>query len=555
MKRYSAMRAFLLGGIAATSIGFVAAQKSHDNTVNHNLTIVTQIISELEEGYVDTLNNDEMMHNAIDAMLATLDPYTNYFTDSEQEAFESSSKGEFGGIGVYMTQYNGNVYLTSPTKGGPADMAGIRSGDRVVRVDTIDTKGFPSNKVSKLLRGEPGTKVNVGIVRPYVADSLLSFDITRAKINMPAVELARVDDNGIGYISLTTFSEKAAQEVRQALIEFKQNPKLKGIIFDLANNGGGLLSQAVEIAGMFVERGTTIATTRGRDSVELRNYRTTKTPIFPDIPLVVLINSGSASASEILAGALQDLDRAVLVGERSFGKGLVQTTQQLPFGHMLKYTTAKYYIPSGRLIQALDYSHRNADGSARYVPDSLTSIFHTRNGREVRDGGGLMPDIEVKDTIVSNLVYELAKGRILYDYANEYAATHESIDPPQKFKLSEEDFELLKQRLKEAKFTYNNESAALLTQLREKAKEEGFVTDSVDSTLNYLSDALKPDIDKDLAKQHYEIESILVPWIVDRFYYDEGRAEAALRWNDNYHKALEIINDKNEYNKILKKKK
>lgn len=557
MKRHNTLRRFLLGSlVGAMGLGAAVAQKSHDNAVNHNLSIFTEIVTELETGFVDTLNTDAMMHSAIDAMLATLDPYTNYFTDKEQEDFETHSKGEFGGIGVYMSTFNGNVYLTSPHEGGPADKAGIRSGDKVVKVDTVDTKGYTTSQVSQLLRGEPGTMVKVTVVRPYVADSIVTMDILREKISIPAVDYYCVNDDEIGYISLTTFSEKAAEEVGNALEDFKANhPNLKGIVLDLTDNGGGLLGQAVDIAGMFLPKGTIVATTKGRNDEERRTYRTTKAPVYPDIPLAVLINSGSASASEILSGSLQDLDRAVLIGERSFGKGLVQTTRQLPYGHMLKYTTAKYYIPSGRLIQAIDYSHRNADGSAKNVPDSLTSVFYTKAGREVRDGGGLKPDVEVADTTaVSNFAYEMVRGDILYNFANEYAATHEKIASPKEFNLTDEDYALLAQRMREANFKYNTETAEVLEQMRIKAKREGYLTDSVAAEIDALKEQLKPNIEKDLKENREFLESILVTWICDRFYYDKGRAEAALRFNKDYEKALEILSDTKGYKSILKKK-
>jgi carboxyl-terminal processing protease len=540
---------------AAMGLGLAVAQKSNDNTVNHNLSIFTQIVTELETGFVDTINSDAMMHTAIDAMLSTLDPYTTYYTDKEQEEFESHSKGEFGGIGVYMSSFKGNVYLTSPTEGGPADRAGIKTGDKVIRVDTIDTKGFSTSQISNLLRGEPGTPVRVTVVRPFVTDSIITMDIMREKIVIPAVDYYCVNDDEIGYISLTSFTEKAAEEFGAALNDIKANhPNLKGIVIDLTDNGGGLLTQAMEIAGMFVPRGTVIATTKGRGDDERRTYRTSKAPIYPDIPLTVLINSGTASASEIVAGALQDLDRAVLIGGRSFGKGLVQTTRQLPFGHMLKYTTAKYYIPSGRLIQALDYSHRNDDGSAKSIPDSLTSVFYTKAGREVRDGGGLKPDVEVKDSVMTNFDYEILRGDHLYNFANEYAATHKSIASPKEFNITDEDYALLAQRLKESNFKYSNESVEILEQVRAKADKEGYLTDSVASEIDALKEKLQPNLEKDLRDNREFVESILVGWICDRYYYDKGRAEAALRYNIYYDKALEILSDTKRYNSILKKK-
>lgn len=544
----------ILAAALACSLGITLspshAQKSHDNTINQQLSTLTRVVRELENGYVDSLRTEKMMRAGIDAMLATLDPYTIYYSEAETDAFKEATTGEYGGIGIRIASYNGQPYFTSPMKGLPADRAGLRSGDKIVKVDTTSTIGKDNSFVTSLLRGEPGVPVTVQVIRPYTPDSLITATIIREKLQLPAVSLAHVDSTGIGYLALSTFSEGAAREVGAELEKFKADKNLKGVVIDLSDNGGGLLSQAVDIAGMFLPKGTTIAVTKGRGDNERRTYKTSHQPILPDVPLAVIINGGSASASEILAGALQDLDRAVLIGERSFGKGLVQSTRELPQG-MLKYTTAKYYIPSGRLIQAIDYSHRGTDGKALNVPDSLTHEFKTAAGRTVRDGGGLKPDIEVKDSTLSLVLYKLWEGPWLFNYANLYAATHANIASPEDFNLSNEDYIDFVNKSRQNGFKYTSTAASNIPSLRDYAKQEGYLSQEADSLLAQLEKSLTPDIDADLNKHRPQIESLLVPMIVERYYYDNGAQRAGLRWNKELEKAREILLDPKRYHKAL----
>lgn len=535
----------------ATSPGI--AQKSHINNINQQLSTLTQVVRELNDAYVDTLRTEKMVRAGLDAMLATLDPYTVYYSDAETESFKESTSGEYGGIGIRIVRYGSQPYFTSPMKGLPADRAGLRSGDRIVKVDTTSTVGRDNQFVTSLLRGEPGTQVSVQVIRPYVEDSVINVNIIREKLNVPAITLARLDSDGIGYIALSTFSENAAKEVAAELEKFKSSGNLKGVVIDLTDNGGGLLTQAVEIAGMFVPKGTQIVTTKGRSGEARRIYRTPHTPILPDTPLAILINRGSASASEVLAGAIQDLDRGVLVGERSFGKGLVQSTRELPQG-LLKYTTAKYYIPSGRLIQAIDYSHRTADGKAQNVPDSLTHEFLTAKGRKVRDGGGLRPDVEVKDSTISLLAYKLWEGPWLFNYANRYAATHPEIAAPEEFALAEGDFKDFADGLQKNNFKYTSTAASQISALRDVAKQEGYLTQEADSLLKSLETELTPRLESDLAKNREQIETILVPMIVERYYYDPGAALSALQWNREFAEARKLLLDDKRYNDILNTK-
>lgn len=526
------------------------AQKSHDNTLNQQLSTFTQVVRELENGYVDSLRTEKMLRAGLDAMLATLDPYTVYYSEEETDAFREATTGEYGGIGIRITNIAGQPYFTSPMQGLPADRAGLRSGDKIVKVDTTSTVGKDNSFVTSLLRGEPGTQVNVQVIRPFTTDSILQFNITREKLSIPAVTLAEMDSDGIGYIALSTFSEGAAKEVAAELEKFKESGNLKGVVIDLSENGGGLLSQAVEIAGMFVPKGTQIAITKGRGDAERRVYKTPHSPILPTIPLALIINRSSASASEILAGAIQDLDRGVLVGERSFGKGLVQSTRELPQG-MLKFTTAKYYIPSGRLIQAIDYSHRSADGKALHVPDSLTSEFHTAHGRSVRDGGGLRPDVEINDSNISLIVYKLWEGPWLFNYANEYAATHPTIPSPESFTLTQSDYDNLAKTLHDKGFSYTPTAASRIDAMRQLARQEGYLNAQSDSLLTALEKSFKPDIDHDLLTYRDQLESTLAPMIVERYFYEKGAAKSALRWNKEFHLAKEILLNDKEYQQIL----
>ncbi|MDE6400644.1 MAG: S41 family peptidase, partial [Muribaculaceae bacterium] len=430
---------------------------SHDASVARNLNTFNAIVKELEMNYVDTIRPKEAFNAAIGALLSTIDPYTEFYDADQRADLTKMTTGQYdyAGIGSFIMQRDSASYISYPMKGAPAANAGLRSGDHIIRVDSTDTSRLGSEAVSKLLRGQAGTTVKVTVDRPYVADSILTFEMTRAKLVEPSVPYWGVVDGNTGYIRLTQFIEQSGKDVREALESFKANPDVKQIVLDLRGNGGGLLEQAVDIVGNFVPKGTEVLRTRGRDASTEKIYKTTKTPLFPDIPLAVLIDGASASSSEITAGALQDLDRAVLIGSRSYGKGLVQGTMQLPYDGLLKVTIAKYYIPSGRLIQALDYSHRNPDGSVARTPDSLTNVYKTLHGREVRDGGGLTPDVVVEWPQVSRLTYNLVRDNWTYDFANKYANTHESIPDAWDFEITDEIYDDFKKSIDPSKLKYD----------------------------------------------------------------------------------------------------
>ena len=402
---------------------------NNDAAIARSLDIFNTLYKELNTFYVDTIDAQKSIENAINAMLDDIDPYTEYIPAKETDEFITISTGEYGGIGSYLMERTVNgkkgVYISGPYEGSPAARAGLRSGDRIIMIDGDSTANWTSDQVSKRLKGQANTHLTVTVVRPYDEDSIKTFSFNRETISVNPVPYYGVTRDNIGYIDLTSFNEKSAQQVRDALIELKKDPRVKNIVLDLRSNGGGIVEGAIQIVGYFVPKGTQVLVMRGRDKSSERTYKTTVDPIDTDIPLAVLIDGGSASASEITAGALQDLDRAVIIGSRSFGKGLVQSTRQLPYDGILKVTIAKYYIPSGRLIQEVDYGNRNDDGTyKKTTTDSTARIFHTAHGREVREGGGIMPDIKVEPRELKRIVYNIMRDHWDFDFATKYVAEH-----------------------------------------------------------------------------------------------------------------------------------
>lgn len=547
---------FLLPLLAAATAQAAEPASSHDASVARNLTTFNTIVKELEMNYVDTIRPKEAFDAAIGALLSTIDPYTVYYSADDKADLTKMTTGEldYGGIGSFIMERDGSSYISYPMEGAPAAKAGLRSGDKILRVDSVDASKMGSEQVTKLLRGQAGTPLTVTVQRPYVTDSILTFDMVRGKLGEPSVPYWGVVDGNTGYIRLTSFIDKSGKDVREALEAFKKNPQVKQIVLDLRGNGGGLLEQAVDIIGNFVPKGTEVLRTRGRDTSTEKIYKTTHSPIFPDIPLAVLIDGGSASASEITAGALQDLDRAVLVGSRSFGKGLVQSTMQLPYDGLLKVTVAKYYIPSGRLIQALDYSHRNPDGSVARTPDSLTNVYKTLHGREVRDGGGLTPDINVDWEQVSRLTYNLVRDNWAYDYANRYANTHPSIPDPWEFEITDEIFEDFKQSIDPTKLKYDKVCEDLLDELKKTAEQEGYMNEETKAAIEALTPLLTHNLNRDLDNKRKEISEYLGAEIASRYYFDKGKLIQDLKSDPALKQAVEILSDPVRLNQTLGKK-
>ncbi len=550
MKKTRLLR-ILPAAVAVAALGLtLSAQKSHDASLARNLNNFNSIVKQVELHYVDTINTDQSFKAAIEAFLASTDPYTEYYSADDQEKLQKMTTGEYGGIGSYIMQRNGSSFISQPMEGSPAAKGGLRPGDHIIRVDTTDVEKKESDFVTRLLKGVPGTKVRVTVKRPYVADSIQTFEIMRAKVQEPSMGYDTII-NGIGYLRLTSFIDKTPAEVRRVLEKFKEDNGLKGIVIDLRGNGGGLVESAVDLVGCFVPKGTEVVHTIGRDPLQEKIYKTTRKPVFPEIPLAVLIDGGSASASEIVAGSLQDLDRAVLIGSRSFGKGLVQTPVQLPYGGLLKVTVAKYYLPSGRLIQAVDYSHRNADGTVARVPDSLTNVYRTANGREVRDGGGLRPDTTVDWGTINRLVYNIVADNWAFDFATKFAAANPTICQPKDFEITDEIYGDFKKFIDPEKFKYDKVCEELVKQLRTAAETEGYMNDETKAQLDRITELLTHNLDHDLDTHRDEIAEYLGSEIVGRYYYDKGKMAFELKNDKALKLAEEILKDSNLYNKEL----
>lgn len=549
------MKRIIRGALLCAAIvtaGIVSAQKSKDMSVARGLNTFSSIVKELEMNYVDTINSETAFKDAIDAMLQTVDPYTVYYPKEDREDISQMTTGEYAGIGALLLYKDGGTYVSEPFENSPAYKGGLRAGDRLLKVDTVDVSKFTVDKVSKLLRGRPDTQVRIRVQRPYVQDSIMNLTVTRAKIRNSSVPYAGVLPDSIGYIRITQFIEDTGKDVRAALDSFHaEAPGLKGVIIDLRGNGGGLLEQAVDVASNFVPKGTEIVRTIGRDKDATKIYKTMRKPLYPDMPVAVLTDGGTASASEILAGAMQDLDRGVLVGTRSFGKGLVQTTRPLPYGGVLKVTVAKYYTPSGRLIQSLDYKHRNPDGSAARVPDSLTHAYKTLHGRTIRDGGGLQPDSTVNWKKVNRLVYNVVSDNWSWDFANKFKATHPTIPTADKFVITDSVYNEFKAFIDPKKFKYDSAMEEATEALRKVADEEGYINDETTAAFDSLKKLLTHNLDRDLDTHRKHIEEYLGGEIVSRYYFDRGRTQYGIRDDEGVDAARGILKDKALYKRIL----
>jgi len=548
--------ALLTLAVAAAPLARADKPVNDDAAVARNLDIFNSVYKELNTYYVDTLNAQKTIENAINAMLDDIDPYTEYIPAKETDDFMTLSTGEYGGIGSYIMQRTGDrkgVYISGPYEGSPAARAGMRCGDRIVMIDNDSTASWTSDQVSRHLKGQANTHVRVQVVRPYDPDSVKTFDMVRETIKINPVPYYGVTRGDIGYICLTTYNEQSAQQVRDALIALKRNPAVKRIVLDLRGNGGGIVEGAIQIVGCFVPKGTQVLVMRGRDKSSERTYKTTSEPVDTQIPLAVLIDGSSASASEITAGALQDLDRAVIIGTRSYGKGLVQSTRPLPFDGMLKVTIAKYYIPSGRLIQEVDYANRNADGSYKKTTaaDSTAQIFHTANGREVKGGGGITPDVKVEPKEMTRVVYNIIRDQWAFDFATWYASQHPTVPSPAEFEVTDEIFNQFKSFINPDKFEYDKVCEQQLEKLRKTATTEGYMNDSTSAAFDRLEKMLKHDLSHDLDLHRSEISTLLSQEIMDRYYYQRGQVENSLKHDESLDKASEMFNKAGEYERLL----
>ena len=517
--------------------------------ISKHLNIYATLFRDINMFYVDETNPGDLVTTSIKSMLKSLDPYTVYYPESEMEDVKLMTTGEYAGIGSVISKKGDHVIIREPYKNSPAAKAGLLPGDIILSIDGNSTKGKDTEDVSTMLKGQPGKEITIKIQREY-EDKPIEKKAIREKIQIPSVPFFGLVNDSTGYIYLTSFTDKSANDVRSAIIELK-NKGAKSLILDLRGNSGGLLDQAVEIVNFFVPKNSKVVSTKGKVKQWDKEYNAEKNPIAPDMPLAVLIDRASASASEIVSGALQDLDRAVLVGERSFGKGLVQTVRDLAYNTKLKVTTAKYYIPSGRCIQALDYSHRNPDGSVGKVPDSLITEYATKNGRKVYDGGGISPDVKVEEDEYARITQELVLQDITFDFVNNYALRHPEIPAIKDFKVSDEIYDQFKQYLKEKNFSYETGSQQMLEKLIETAKAEKYFDGSKEE-IEKLQKEFAHSIDRDMNLFKEEIMSFLAEQFIQRYYYQEGVIEYKMKHDKEVAKAVEILADRNEYQKLLK---
>lgn len=529
-----------------------AATRSKKSEISRNLDIFNALYKELQTSYVDSIDAEKSINTAIDAMLNDIDPYTEYIPAKAQDNFRTMTTGEYGGIGAVIQQTPAGVIVSEPYEGTPSQLAGLKPGDRFLMIDGDSVVGWTSDKVTEKLRGQNGTSLRIVVDRPWVEDSILTFEFKRAKIQLPSVSYVGIVRDNIGYIGLISFTEKSYTEVRTG-VESLLAKGVKGMILDLRGNGGGLLESAVEILGIFLPKGTPVLTTRGKGVLNEKTYRTSVKPLDTKIPLVVLVDGGSASSAEIVTGALQDLDRAVIIGSRSFGKGLVQSTRELPYDGLLKVTTAKYYIPSGRLIQAIDYSHRNPDGSVARIPDSLTTVFKTAGGREVRDGGGITPDIKVDYPDVNRMTYNVVRDNWAFDFANKYAAEHDTIPSPETFVVTDEIYDSFKSFIDPKKFNYDKVCENAVEQLRELAKLEGYMNDSTAAQFDVLANMLKHDLSRDLDINRKNLTPYIAGEILNRYYFSRGEVIYSLRDDAAVDSATAVLTTP-RFKEILRKK-
>lgn len=523
-----------------------------------NIDLFNAIFKELDMFYVDTVDVEKMIQSGVNGMLTLTDPYTEYYPEEEVSSLREMITGKYGGIGAAIRYYEANdkIVVVEPTEGMPAAEAGVKAGDIILEVGgkemlrgDMKPQEF-SSKVSDALRGEPGTSFVLKVLRPNMNDSTeLEFKITRKNIRTNPVPYYGMVRDSIGYIALQSFTDNCSKDFKKSFIELKQKGA-RSLIIDLRDNGGGSLAEAVDIINLFVPKGQEVVFTKGKIKQAENSFKTRYEPIDTEIPLVVLVNGASASASEIVSGALQDLDRAVIVGARTYGKGLVQTTRPLPYNGTLKVTTSKYYIPSGRCIQAIDYSKKNADGTVVRTPDSLTNVFHTAIGREVRDGGGIRPDVEVKAVKYPNLIFYLMNEDIVFDYATQYCWSHQAPASVDEFKLTDEDYEEFKKLVKSRKFTYDRQSEKMLKSLKEMAEFEGYLEDAK-AEFDALEMKLNHNLERDLDTFSKQIKEFLSQEIVTRYFYQRGAAMERLKDDNELEEAIKVLDDAGRYVKIL----
>lgn len=555
MKKFLNRRNGVLLAAVLVAVAFFSFKSGDDRNfqIAKNLDTFNSIVKELDMFYVDTLDPNKTVREGIDYMLSSLDPYTEYYPEDDQAELQQMLNASFGGIGSLIT-YNQKLkrsMIAEPFEGTPAAKVGLKAGDILMEIDGKDLAGKNNQEVSQMLRGAVGTSFKLKVERPDEKGGTrpLEFDIVRQTIQTPMIPYDTIFNKNVGYINLSTFSGTPSKDFKKTFLKLKKEG-ITSLVIDLRGNGGGRLEEAVEIANFFLPRGKVIVTTKGKTKQASNTYKTLREPLDLDIPITVLVNGATASASEILSGAFQDFDRAVIVGSRMFGKGLVQTTRPLPYGGVMKLTTSKYYIPSGRCVQAIDYKHRNEDGSVGTIPDSLTTVFHTAAGREVRDGGGVMPDIEVKQEKLPNILFYLVRDNLIFDYATQYCLKHPSIPSPQEFKVTDADYNDFKAMVKKADFKYDQQSEKIMKTLKEAAKFEGYL-DEASEEIKALEKKLTHNLDRDLDYFSKDIRSMIADEIIKRYYYTRGGIIQQLKDDDGLQAALKILADPVKYKETL----
>lgn len=516
-------------------------KKSEDNQsfdAMKHIEVYNSVLRELQINYVDTLKYDKLLKNSLDRMLYTLDPYTSFIPASDEETLKRLRSGQYGGIGSIITLVDGKPYLSEPYYGMPAQANGLRAGDEILEIDGVKCEGKSISEVSDMLRGKPHTEITLKIRREG-EKKIIKKSFLRDIIQMPTIPYYAEVADGIGYIVVLDFIDRTASDFEKALKELVSQHNINKLIIDLRGNGGGLVSQAVEIASLFLPRGTEIVSMKGRHGSNNTTYKTHREPLYPNMKLLFIVDGNTASSSEILSGAMQDLDRGFVLGERTFGKGLVQNVRELPYDNYLKVTTAKYYLPSGRCVQAIDYANRQS-GTTRIIPDSLTKEFRTLKGRIVRDGGGVMPDSVIKDEPSYNISGYLYVKNLYFKYANRYVLTHPTIASANEFRLIDEEYNDFCKFVVESGFTYRLESEKYLQDLKEMVKTEGYDT-KTDSLFTQLTNLLQPNVADDLTIFRDDIQEMLEMEIIKRYYYQKGTIAYSLRFDEWLKTAINIL--------------
>ena len=553
MKRLKNLSIRTKGIFLATLFSCIALLNSSyvDNyfEITKNLDIFVTLFKELNLYYVDETKPGDLMKTGIEGMLESLDPYTNYIPESDIEDFRFMQTGQYGGIGALIRTREKQILIAEPYEGSPALKAGLQAGDVIIEVNGKSTEGKTTEDISKILKGQPNTEVKLVIKRDGV-DKPIEKTIIREEIKVKAVPHYDMLNNEVGYIKLNSFTDKCTEEVQGAFKELKEKKGMKSLVLDLRGNPGGLLNEAVSLSNLFVEKGQLVVSTKGKVKEWEKTYKAANTALDLDIPLVILVNSGSASASEIVSGTIQDLDRGVIIGQRTYGKGLVQTTRPLSYGANLKVTTAKYYIPSGRCIQALDYSNRNEDGSVGKVPDSLMKKFETKNGRSVYDGGGVLPDIVLEPLVYSQIARALSNKSIIFDFATKFKRENPTIPPVKDFQITDEIINQFNVFIADKDYEYSTKSEDVVKQFKETAEKEKYFK-QVEKEYEALKLKLSHNKNEDLVTFKDEIKELLKSEIVSRYYYQKGRVESMLDNDPDVKEALGILADKSKYSSLL----